>query len=86
MVIPDDFTILTGDMKLEHLSTLHTLNELKRNLKRGENKEPSHHLYTATLVYSLKKKKNKKKSQTHAVSTGSVADSSNPLSKLVVAG
>lgn len=56
MVIPDDFTILTGDMKLEHLSTLHTLNELKRNLKRGENKEPSHHLYTATLVYSLKKK------------------------------
>lgn len=35
MVIPDDFTILTGDMKLEHLSTLHTLNELKRNLKRG---------------------------------------------------
>lgn len=57
MVIPDDFTILTGDMKLEHLSTLHTLNELKRNLKRGENKEPSHHLYTATLVYSLKKKK-----------------------------
>lgn len=86
MVIPDDFTILTGDMKLEHLSTLHTLNELKRNLKRGENKEPSHHLYTATLVYSLKKIKNKKKSQTHAVSTGSVADSSNPLSKLVVAG
>lgn len=86
MVIPDDFTILTGDMKLEHLSTLHTLNELKRNLKRGENKELSHHLYTATLVYSLKKKKNKKKSQTHAVSTGSVADSSNPLSKLVVAG
>lgn len=60
MVIPDDFTILTGDMKLEHLSTLHTLNELKRNLKRGENKEPSHHLYTATLVYSLKKKINKK--------------------------
>lgn len=59
MVIPDDFTILTGDMKLEHLSTLHTLNELKRNLKRGENKEPSHHLYTATLVYSLKKKKKK---------------------------
>lgn len=63
MVIPDDFTILTGDMKLEHLSTLHTLNELKRNLKRGENKEPSHHLYTATLVYSLKKKKNLKPMQ-----------------------
>lgn len=63
MVIPDDFTILTGDMKLEHLSTLHTLNELKRNLKRGENKEPSHHLYTATLVYSLRKKKNLKPMQ-----------------------
>lgn len=46
MVIPDHFTILTGDMKLEHIPTLHTLNELKRNLNRGEeNKEPSNHLH-----------------------------------------
>lgn len=45
MVIPDDFTILTGDMKLEHLSTLHTLNELKRNLKRGETRN-RHITYT----------------------------------------
>lgn len=32
LVIPDDFTVLTGDMKLEHIPTLRVLYELKRNL------------------------------------------------------
>lgn len=34
LVVPDDFTVLTGDMKLEHVPTLHVLDELKRNLQR----------------------------------------------------
>lgn len=33
LVVPDDFAILTGDMKLEHVPTLGTLYELKRNLR-----------------------------------------------------
>lgn len=32
LVVPDDFAILTGDMKLEHIPTLGALYELKRNL------------------------------------------------------
>lgn len=32
MVTPDDFAVLAGDVKLEHISTLGALYELKRNL------------------------------------------------------
>ena len=34
LVVPDDFAVFTGDMKLKHIPTLGTLNELKRNLWR----------------------------------------------------
>lgn len=33
LVIPDNFAVLTGDMKLEHIPTLGALYELKRNLR-----------------------------------------------------
>lgn len=40
LVVPDDFAVLAGDVKLEHVPTLCTLDELKRNLwtKRRKNK------------------------------------------------
>lgn len=34
LLIPDDFAVLTGDVKLEHVSTLSALYELKGNLWR----------------------------------------------------
>lgn len=43
LVIPDNFTVFTGDMKLEHIPTLHVFYELKRNL---QSKEREHQLYT----------------------------------------
>lgn len=34
VLLPDDLTVLAGDMELEHVTTLHSLYELQRNLVR----------------------------------------------------
>lgn len=46
--IPDDFTVLTGNMELEHIPTLHTLYKLKRDLQ-SERQETSTHIHTNTF-------------------------------------
>lgn len=65
MVIPDDFTVLTGDMKLEHIPTLNMFYELKRNLG---NKREGTLTTQSNFDVNYKTEYRKCTNQTHAVS------------------
>lgn len=41
-LLPDDLAVLAGDMELEHVTVLHALNKLQRDLKEAERGDSRH--------------------------------------------
>ncbi len=86
LVLPDDFAVLTGDVKLEHIPTLRALYELKRNLrseKRGNiNSTPGQTLMETLQHIQYTENVPTKHMQSVQVAWQTATD--NPFSKLVL--